>query len=56
MLYSTLLCKKIARAPGGQNKFMLTKLRGGGLGNRIDPTFQRQDEVEENKKNGVGSI
>ena len=35
LLYSTLLCKKIARAPGGQKKFRLTK-RGGG-GNRIDP-------------------
>ena len=25
LLYSTLLCKKIARAPGGHKKFMLTK-------------------------------
>ena len=30
LLYSTLLCKKIARAPGGHKKFMLTKLGGGG--------------------------
>ena len=29
LLYSTLLCKKIARAPGGHKKFMLTKLGGG---------------------------
>ena len=35
LLYSTLLCKKIARAPGGQKRFILTKLEGGG--NRIDP-------------------
>ena len=30
LLYSTLLCKKIARAPGGHKRFMLTKLGGGG--------------------------
>ena len=35
-LYSTLLCKKLACAPGGHKKFMLTK-RGGGGRNRIDP-------------------
>ena len=29
LLYSTLLCKKIARVPGGHKRFMLTK-RGGG--------------------------
>ena len=34
LLYSTLLCKKIARPPGGHKKFMLTKLGGR---NRIDP-------------------
>ena len=34
LLYSTLLCKKIACAPGGHKKFMLTKLGGR---NRIDP-------------------
>ena len=34
LLYSTLLCKKIARAPGGHKKFMLTKVGGQ---NRIDP-------------------
>ena len=38
-LYSTLLCKKIARAPGGHKRFMLTKLGGGGR-NRIDPRNQ----------------
>ena len=32
LLYSTLLSKKIARAPGGYKKFMLTKLGGGGGG------------------------
>ena len=31
LLYRTLLCKKIARAPGGHKRFMPTKLRG------IDP-------------------
>ena len=41
LLYSTLLCKKIVRAPGGHKKFMLTKLGGGGGEgggqNKIDP-------------------
>ena len=32
LLYSTVLCKKIARAPGGYKRFMLTKLGGGGGG------------------------
>ena len=32
LLYSTLLCKKKARAPGGHKRFMLTKLGGGGGG------------------------
>ena len=36
LLYSTLLCKKIARVPAGHKRFMPTKLGGGG---RIDPTF-----------------
>ena len=41
MLYSTLLCKKIAREPGGHKKFMLTKLGGGGGGqNRSEQTCQ----------------
>ena len=31
MLYSTLRCKKIARAPGGHKKFMLTKLEGRNI-------------------------
>ena len=34
-----LICKKIARAPGGHKRFMLTKLGGGGGGggqNRSD--------------------
>ena len=30
LLYSTLLCKKIARELAGHKKFMLTKLGGGG--------------------------
>ena len=34
LLYSTLLCKKIARASGGLKKFMLTKLGGGGGGSK----------------------
>ena len=34
LLYSTLLCKKIARAPGCHKKFMLNKLGGR---NKIDP-------------------
>ena len=37
LLYSTLLCKKIARAPDGHKKFMQTKLGGR---NRIDPKIQ----------------
>ena len=36
LLYSTLLCKKIARALGGHERFMLTKLWGGGA-KQIDP-------------------
>ena len=39
LLYSTLLCKKIARAPGGHKRFTLTKLGGGG-GGRIDPKLR----------------
>ena len=40
LLHSTLLCKKIARAPGGHKKFMLTKLGGGGGGeNRSETLF-----------------
>ena len=31
LLYRTLLSKKIARAPGGHKRFMLTKLGGGGI-------------------------
>ena len=34
LLYSTLLGKRIARAPGGHKNFVLTKLGGQ---NRIDP-------------------
>ena len=32
LFYSTLLCKKIARVPGGHKRFMLTKRGGGGGG------------------------
>ena len=39
LLYSTLLCKKIARAPGGHKKFMLTKLGGGREQNRSEKTW-----------------
>ena len=34
LLYSTFLCKKIARAPGGRKKYKPTKLGGGGEQNR----------------------
>ena len=47
LLYSTLLCKKMARATGGHKKFMLTKLGGGG--DRIDPhivTTRSPDNTE----------
>ena len=41
VIYSTLLCKKIARAPEGHKRFMLTKLGGGegggGRGKTTDP-------------------
>ena len=30
LLYSTLLCNKIARAPGERKKYKLTKVGGGG--------------------------
>ena len=36
LLYSTLICKKIARVPGGRKKYKLIKLGGQ---NRIDPIF-----------------
>ena len=36
LLYSRLLWKKIARAPGGHKRLMLSK-RGGGGQIRIDP-------------------
>ena len=39
LLYSTLPGKKVARAPGGHKKFMLTKLGGGGGQNKIDPNI-----------------
>ena len=47
LLYSTLLCKKIARARGGHKEFMLTKLGGGGGGegakqNRSKMTMPRK--------------
>ena len=47
LLYSTLLCKEIARAPGGHKKFMLTIL---GAQNRIDPKLVRVDfkKIKEN--------
>ena len=31
LLYGSLLCKKIARAPGGHKRFMLTKLGGSEI-------------------------
>ena len=39
LLYSTLLCKKIARAPGGHKRFMVTKLGG----DRLDPNMSARD-------------
>ena len=44
LLYSTLVCKKIARAPVGHKKNMLTKLGGGGA-NGID-TNRSTNEVQ----------
>ena len=43
MLYSTLLCKKIARAPERHKKFMLSKLGGGGGGGGGGQTEQIQN-------------
>ena len=45
LLYSTLLCKKITRAPGGHKKFMLTKLGGR---NKIDPNYDMSNVVKLN--------
>ena len=42
LLYSTLLCKKKARAPAGHKKIILTKLGGK---NRIDPKFITNKET-----------
>ena len=41
LFYSTLLCKKIARAIGGHNRFMLAKLRGGQIRSQkpMSPSF-----------------
>ena len=43
-LYSTLLCKKIARAPGGHERFMLTKLGGGA--EQIQKSFIEHETTE----------
>ena len=45
LLYSTLLCKQIERAPGGHKKYELNVGGGGGggLGNRIDPNILKVD-------------
>ena len=50
LLYSTSLCKKIARAPGGRKKYKLTELGGGGR-NRIDPKKQMKKIENTKKKN-----
>ena len=47
LLYGTLLCKKIARAPGGRTKYKLTKLGGR---TRIDPNFYLKAKVPDQKK------
>ena len=39
LLYSTLLCKKIARAPGGVKKYKPTTLGGGGGGEQNRSQF-----------------
>ena len=36
LLYSTLLCKKVACAAGGDKRFMLSSWEGGGEQNRFD--------------------
>ena len=46
LLYSTLLCKKIARAPGGHKKFVLTKLGGGGGQNRSQETIEQDKQLK----------
>ena len=45
LLYSTLLCKKIAGAHGGHKRFMLTKLGGGGKQNRSKKMFGCMGDV-----------
>ena len=42
LLYSTLLGTKIARAPGGHKRFMLTKLGGGVKQNRSNKTWRNR--------------
>ena len=42
LLYSALLCKKIARAPGGRKNYKPTKL---GARNRIDPKIGRHQSA-----------
>ena len=45
LLYSALLCKKIAHAPGSHKKFMLTKLGGGGQKQNRSVFFFVKDPV-----------
>ena len=40
LLYSTLLCRKIARVPGGHKRHMLTKLGGGEKQNRSHKSYK----------------
>ena len=50
LLYSTLLCKKLARAPGVHKKFMLTKL---GAQNRKEPNLTQQTRSEKTIHNQI---
>ena len=58
LLYSTLLCKKIARAPGGHKRFVLTKPGGGGKQNRsYDSTVHFQQKfIQYTSQEILGSI
>ena len=40
LLYSTLLCRKIAHAPGERKRYKPTKLGGGGKQNRSGKTLR----------------
>ena len=58
LLYSTLLCKNIARAPGSYKRFVLTKLGGGAKQNRsYDSTVHFQQKfIQYTSQEILGSI